>query len=83
MNTDLTQRNLAFPDELMVMRDNKELVFIENFNPIPARKIPWFEHEELKRQGINLREGKSIVSKPDINKQTPSSVSAPALLPEE
>lgn len=54
--TDVVQRHLAFPDELMVMRDNKELVFVESCNPIPARKVAWFEDEELKSLGNNLHD---------------------------
>lgn len=54
ITTDVIQRHLAFPDELMVMRDNKELVFIESFNPIPAKKVAWFENEDLKDLGVNL-----------------------------
>lgn len=53
-NTDLVGRPLAYPDELMVMRDNKQVVFIESFNPIPARKVPWYQNEELKQHGVDL-----------------------------
>lgn len=74
MNTDLTQRNLAFPDELMVMRDNKELVFIENFNPIPARKISWFDDEVLKKLGVNLKERQALNSKTASKIMNPSSI---------
>ncbi|NCC62427.1 MAG: hypothetical protein EOM12_16155, partial [Verrucomicrobiae bacterium] len=47
------------PDELMVMRDNKQVVFIESFNPVPARKVPWFENEALFQQGVNLHKNPS------------------------
>ena len=53
---DVVQRHLAFPDELMVMRDNKEIVFVESLNPIPAKKVAWFEDEDLKNLGVNLHE---------------------------
>ena len=43
------------PDELMVLRDNKQLVIIENFNPIPGKKLVWYQNESLKRLGVNLR----------------------------
>ena len=52
---DVVQRNLVYPDELMVLRDNKELLFVETSNPIQARKVPWFEDESLRALGINLR----------------------------
>jgi len=49
------QRNLAYPDELMRLPRNKQLVLIENLNPISARKIVWHKHELLKTLGRNLR----------------------------
>ena len=52
--TSTTQRPLMFPDELMMMRENKQVVLVENFNPIPARKLPWFQNPELRRLGHNL-----------------------------
>ncbi|OJJ12985.1 conjugal transfer protein TraG [Alphaproteobacteria bacterium AO1-B] len=48
------QRKLAYPDELMRMHERKQLVFIENMNPIMAERRPWFEDEELKSLGVNL-----------------------------
>jgi hypothetical protein len=48
------QRKLAYPDELMVMKEDQQVVFVENLDPIPARKIRWFEDAELKRHGVNL-----------------------------
>jgi len=54
INTDVVQRHLAFPDELMVMRDNKQIVFVESLNPIPAKKIAWYEDDYLKTLGVNL-----------------------------
>ena len=56
---DIVQRHLAFPDELMVLRDNKQLVLIENSNPIPCKKVPWYENEKLKGLGVNLRSQES------------------------
>lgn len=53
---DVAQRNLAYPDELMVLRDNKQLVFIESFNPIPAKKEPWYENEDVMNFGLNLHQ---------------------------
>ena len=54
VNDDIVQRSLIYPDELMVMRDNKQLVFVESYNPIPAKKRPWLHDEELKQHGVNL-----------------------------
>jgi type IV secretion system protein VirD4 len=53
---DVVQRHLAYPDELMVMREGKELVFVENFNPIQARRLSWLEDPKLRTLGINLRQ---------------------------
>lgn len=52
---DVAQRHLAYPDELMVLRDNKQLVMIENFNPIRGKKINWFEDDAIKTLGVNLQ----------------------------
>jgi len=51
---DLVQRHLAFPDELMVLRDEKQLVLVENCNPIPGKKIVWHKDQALRPLGINL-----------------------------
>lgn len=49
-----TQRRLIYADELMRMRKDKQLLLIENLNPIIADKKPWFDHPELKDLGVNL-----------------------------
>lgn len=49
-----TQRKLAYPDELMRMPSDRQLLLISNMNPIMARKVPWFEDPELKDRGVNL-----------------------------
>lgn len=49
-----TQRKLAYPDELMRMPSNRQLLLIGNMNPIMANKVPWFEDPELKDRGVNL-----------------------------
>jgi len=46
-------------DELMMMRENKQVVLIENFNPVPGYKVPWFRDPELSKLGHNLRVEKS------------------------
>lgn len=48
------QQQLAYPDQLMRMDKGKQLLFVENMNPIIANKRPWFEDEELKHKGVNL-----------------------------
>lgn len=52
---DVVQRQLAYPDELMVMRDNAQLVFIENCNPIRGRKQPWFADPQRRAWGVDFR----------------------------
>ncbi|HAT86935.1 MAG TPA: conjugal transfer protein TraG, partial [Rhizobiales bacterium] len=48
------QRQLAYPDQLMRMDKGKQLLFVENMNPIIADKVPWFEDAELHDKGVNL-----------------------------
>ena len=52
---DVAQRNLAYPDELMVLRKNRQLVLVENLNPIAGEKVAWFQDEKLKSLGISLK----------------------------
>ena len=52
--SDLVQRHLAFPDELMVLRDDKQLLMVENCNPIPGKKLVWYRQDQLKALGVNL-----------------------------
>ncbi|MEE4208687.1 MAG: type IV secretory system conjugative DNA transfer family protein [Parvularcula sp.] len=54
-STSSAQRNLAYPDELMTLPGNRQLLLVENHNPIPATKIPWFEDPALRKKGRNLR----------------------------
>jgi type IV secretory pathway TraG/TraD family ATPase VirD4 len=49
------QRHLAFPDELMVLKGNQQIVFVENLDPIPAQKIVWYQDETLKKLGVNTQ----------------------------
>lgn len=51
-----TQRQLAYADELMRMHESKELIFINNLNPIIGTKVRWFEDDELKLLGRNLHD---------------------------
>jgi type IV secretion system protein VirD4 len=52
--TSASQRQLAYADELMRMHETKELILIENLNPIIGTKRRWFEDENLKALGRNL-----------------------------
>ena len=52
--TNEAQRQLAYPDELMVLKGNEQIIFLENLDPIPSRKIVWYENAVLKKLGINL-----------------------------
>ena len=52
---DIAQRSLAYPDELMVLRENKQLILIENFNPIPGKKVLWYDDADLKTLGKSLQ----------------------------
>ena len=52
---DVAQRNLAYPDELMVLRDEKQLLLVENCNPIAGYRVIWYEEDEFKNLGISLQ----------------------------
>lgn len=53
----VAQRQLAYADELMRLHRGKQLIFIENLNPIIGNKVRWFEDDALKLLGRNLRLG--------------------------
>jgi len=59
---DFVQRHLAFPDELMVLRDEKQLLMVENFNPIPGKKIIWYQDRQLKILGANIQRSNPLAS---------------------
>lgn len=71
-----TQRDLAYPDELMTLRDGSQLIFVETSYPIRARRTPWFAEERLKTVGVNLRH-----SAPALPPQEPSASAQPAPIP--
>ncbi|WP_274379240.1 type IV secretory system conjugative DNA transfer family protein [Rhodophyticola sp. CCM32] len=52
-NRAASQRNLAYPDELRRLPLDRQLLLIENMNPIMARKIRWFRDPELAPKGTN------------------------------
>jgi type IV secretion system protein VirD4 len=55
---DVVQRQLAYPDELMVLKSDHELVFVENLNPIRGHKLRWFDDPVRKHLGRNLHQAK-------------------------
>lgn len=54
--TAASQRQLAYADELMRMHGSKELILIENLNPIIGTKVRWFADESLKTLGFHLHQ---------------------------
>jgi type IV secretion system protein VirD4 len=48
------QRQLAYPDELMVLKGHQQIVFVENLDPIPSQKVIWYKNNVLKKLGVNL-----------------------------
>ena len=50
------QRSLAYPDELMRLADDRQLLLVQNHNPIAATKVRWFEHPNMKAKGRNLHQ---------------------------
>ncbi|PTS74740.1 hypothetical protein DBR17_16670 [Sphingomonas sp. HMWF008] len=53
----VAQRQLAYADELMRLHRGKQLILIENLNPIIGHKVRWFEDDALKLLGRNLHIG--------------------------
>jgi type IV secretory pathway TraG/TraD family ATPase VirD4 len=49
-----SQRKLAYPDELMVLKRDQQIVFIENLDPASATKLRWYEEAEMKQLGVDL-----------------------------
>ena len=48
------QRKLAYPDELMRLKRDQQLVLIEDTDPILAAKLRWFEDPEFAELGVSL-----------------------------
>ena len=49
------QRQLAYPDELMVLKGNQEVIFVENLDPILAEKVLWYQDQGLRPLGVDLQ----------------------------
>jgi type IV secretion system protein VirD4 len=52
--TNEAQRQLAYPDELMVLKGHQQIIFIENLDPIAAEKLVWYRVPALKQHGVDL-----------------------------
>jgi type IV secretion system protein VirD4 len=53
--TSEAQRQLAYPDELMVLRGNQQVIFVENLDPILAEKVIWYQSQTLRPFGVDLQ----------------------------
>jgi type IV secretion system protein VirD4 len=53
--TSEAQRQLAYPDELMVLHGAQQIVFVENLDPILAEKVFWYKDQALNQLGVNLQ----------------------------
>lgn len=49
-----SQRQLAYPDELMVLKEDAQIIFIENLDPVSATKVLWYQSPALRALGVNL-----------------------------
>ena len=58
-----SQRKLIYPDELMRLSKGKQLVLIENLPPLMAKKVAWFDDDDLKEMGVNLQADKNPPAK--------------------
>jgi type IV secretion system protein VirD4 len=54
--TAASQRKLMYPDELMRLPRDMQLVFMDNMHPLRAKKVTWFLDLELKELGRNLQD---------------------------
>jgi type IV secretion system protein VirD4 len=52
-STNESQRQLAYPDELMVLKGSDQIVFVENLDPIKAGKVVWHTDQVLRLYGVN------------------------------
>lgn len=50
-----TGRPLFMPDELMVMKGDRQLLLVETNYPIIAKRVRWFDDPVLRKLGRNLR----------------------------
>ncbi|MEM7544181.1 MAG: type IV secretory system conjugative DNA transfer family protein [Pseudomonadota bacterium] len=67
-NTDTrsaAQRKLIFPDELMRLKGDQQLVLIENMHPLKAKRERWFDNPILKPLGVDLYAEADEVTEPE------------------
>lgn len=57
VSEDVVARQLAHPDELMVLRKGSQILFVENSNPIAAKRVNWYENDTLRGLGVSLHKG--------------------------
>ena len=50
-----SQRKLAYPDELMRLRGDRQLLFVEEMDPMIAGKLRWYEDPDLAAKGNSLK----------------------------
>ena len=70
-----SQRQLAYPDELMVLKEDAEIVFVENYDPIHGKKLRWYQNAELRALGVNLH---PELEQPPAHLAAPKQAAAPA-----
>jgi type IV secretion system protein VirD4 len=49
-----SQRQLAYPDELMVLKEDAQIIFVDNLDPIRGAKVRWHQNPGLRPLGVNL-----------------------------
>jgi type IV secretion system protein VirD4 len=73
VTTNEAQRKLAYADELMVLKGESEIVFVENFDPIKASKILWYEDPRFRDLGVNLaKDGGAPSPQQEVPPEQPS-----------
>lgn len=58
-----SQRQLIYPDELMVLKGNQQIVFVENLDPITATKVVWHTDANLRGLGVNLQSDRLAITR--------------------
>jgi type IV secretion system protein VirD4 len=79
-----SQRQLAYPDELMVLKDDMQIVFVENFNPVRASKVRWFEDDNLRKLGVDLLKNPELAARSGpvaLTRSSPAAVAPPSPRP--
>ncbi|MDR3485309.1 MAG: type IV secretory system conjugative DNA transfer family protein [Bradyrhizobium sp.] len=56
------QRQLAYPDELMVLKGHEQIIFVENLDPIMAEKVVWYNDDAMRQLGTDLQKGMARTS---------------------